>query len=126
MFYFDVTPLSENYFTGVTNVIANLAQNFLKIETISYVVNDHLIEPEIISKTLDLQNGIILRSAINSKKGSKKLDNTLISNNFCLYGHNKHRNLKWRNQGQIIHDLSPLLLPDAHQKELINIVHHYV
>ena len=44
------------------------------------------------------------------------------SNNFCLYGHNKHRNLKWRNQGQIIHDLSPLLLPDAHQKELINVV----
>ena len=116
---FEISPLITDKYTGISNVVYELAKRFL---------NDTDVDVTFCNGSQILKKAMI--QSIIEHKSCKKMPSHLFGEKLnhsmvdvpILFSNVKNTNMAFNNQFQIVYDLSPFLTPECHHKD--NVHHH--
>lgn len=120
---FDVAPLMEDNWTGISNVIAAISEKALQDNRIDWTFCFEVLPlPRImIEQLLGDQSGT--RSAemfVEVARNAQSLDFRQAREYVGIFPHVKPVRNYFRKEALIVHDLSPLLTPEYHNQDNIN------
>lgn len=115
----DVAPLRETYYTGVPNVVREIARRGLFLAdselVIRFAVADREIHPDVVKQCVAENNGEALSNELlKPASGCAK-----VTGEAALFLHIKPPFRKYRIEAQFIHDLSFVTVPATHQPETV-------
>jgi len=124
-----VAPLWELEYTGISNVVYELAKRFLFDENSKFEVKfsafNKLVNHDIIAKCINDRSGIALQAAFKAGEGIQEVivdKNGMIKNrpSYGLFLHTKPDSRVFCKDSHLYYDFSFLLTPECHTKETIN------
>lgn len=128
-FFVDVSPLWELEYTGVSNVVYEIARRILsnppKNCEINFTIFDQRIDMPTISKCIKAKSGLWLQEQkeyfVGCNKRVKTNSNGYINNipTVGLFLHSKPAAKIYNYEGWLFYDLSFILTPECHTKDTI-------
>jgi glycosyltransferase involved in cell wall biosynthesis len=119
----DIAPLREEQFTGIPNVVKQVALRALAVPAlelaIEFAVGDHLIDREIVAATVEASSGQPLNEALRTSAGVARLSMADRDRTAGLNLHIKSAFRRFATEALFFHDLSFLSIPKAHQAETV-------
>lgn len=121
----DVAPLWEFEYTGISNVVHEIAKFALVEESdefdIKFTAFDRVIDPSVISACVDARNGSTLRDSLETDKVKFITDDKSIefSKDIGLYLHLKPLTKRYHFEAHVYYDFSILSVPETHHEDTI-------
>lgn len=126
--FVDVSPLWELQYTGISNVVHELAQRFLvdKDLTVEFMAMGRCVTRAVIAECVAARGGTALQEAVAKGKTSEVPVDAkgLVAGHraVSLYTNTKPARRVFHQDSQIFYDFSPLLTPECHTPDTIR--HH--
>jgi glycosyltransferase involved in cell wall biosynthesis len=118
VFWLEIGPLCESEYTGIANVVCNLARQMLvdrDIET-GFFIERREVPRDVVAEFIELRSGNIL-SWIAGNSSLPPVAALLDSNSVGIYGNIKTAHFLFDYEAQIVHDFSCLVTPEFHRPQ---------
>lgn len=119
----DIAPLREEQFTGIPNVVKEIALRALAVPAhelvIEFAVGDQLIDREIVAASVAAAKGQFLNQALRTSTGVSRLSMADRDRTAGLNLHIKSSCRRFAIEALFFHDLSFLSIPKAHQAQTL-------
>ncbi len=120
--YFEISPLQEANFTGVSVVTERLADHFLRLlgDDVRFFLRNKVVPRDIVEELIDIKTGAHLREFVAG------LDTPLapedpVAFSYGLFPNQKTQTDVFSYEAQIVHDFSTVLTPQFHQQATIDL-----
>lgn len=126
----DVAPLWELEYTGISNVVYELAERFLNWHSPSFNVRfttfNNFIDTKVIERCVLERCGTALREAFDNGRDIEAIveSDTLFRNNIGLFLHVKSAKKRFSREASLYYDLSFLSVPECHTADTIRFHTH--
>jgi glycosyltransferase involved in cell wall biosynthesis len=121
----DIAPLWELHFTGISNVVRELALRALNAREdkcrFKFSAFEHIIDRSVIEDCVDNLNGGKLRALIDSGDAKRiaQCDEINLKKDMSLFLHVKPPLRRFRKEAHLYYDLSYLSVPESHAEDTI-------
>lgn len=119
----DVAPLREEQFTGIPNVVKEVARRGLALRSTEcsmlFSVGDVLVDPDIVARTVEESTGQSLNKALFTSTGTRPMSSEDLTSAAGLNLHIKPPRRRFATEALFVHDLSFLSIAALHQEETV-------
>lgn len=120
----DIGPLREEQFTGIPNVVKEVARRALaaspsNIPEIEFAIGDQTIHRDVVARTVEASSGRALNEALLTSAGVGPLSKAEAGRTAALNLHVKSPHRRFGVEAVFFHDLSFLSMPTMHQAETV-------
>lgn len=126
----DIAPLWELQYTGISNVVCEMAARALNASRsdfeFSFSAFEHIVDQNVIRACVENQNGAELRSCFQHQQ-ALPIDehlNRVGNNNIGLFLHVKPAKKRFKKEAHLYYDLSYLSVPETHAQETVDFHRH--
>ena len=118
--YFEIGPLKESEYTGIAQVTAALAENFLEDSSVasSFFFGRMLVTESVVRDLLRRRDGGLLEWYLQ-RAVPRPAPRNVSQSNIAIFPNRKTCRYGFDKECQIIHDLSTLLTPQFHHPDTI-------
>jgi glycosyltransferase involved in cell wall biosynthesis len=118
VFWLEIGPLCESEYTGISNVVCNLARQMLADRDIKagFFIERREVPRDVVAEFIELRSGNVL-SWIVGNSNLPPVSALLDDQSVGIFGNIKTAHFLFDYEAQIVHDLSCLVTPEFHRPQ---------